>query len=191
MRIVVSCCLLLPLLAFAEPPASQPAASQPAASQPAASQPAASQPAKSYDHAADALAALDPRKPVALIPMMAWHQKQNMQQHLQAIERIIAGAAAGKWGAVMLAARTIESSPEMQQMCHHMGKGAEGFTALALDFHKRADAIRPAAKKKDLKAVLAATANTLNACNGCHSAFRQDVVDSATWQERTGSPAPQ
>lgn len=187
MRIALPSLVLLPMLAWAEPPASQPT-SQPT-SQPA-SQPAASQPIDPNAHPADALAQLDPRKPVPLIPMMAWHQKQNMQQHLQAIERIIAGAAAGDWGAVMVAARTIESSPEMQQMCHHMGMGAEGFTTLALDFHKRADAIRPAAKAQDLKAVLAATANTLQACNGCHSAFRQDVVNRATWQRRTGSAAP-
>lgn len=172
-------CLAL-AAAYANPPASQPAASQPAASQPMAA----------GVHPADHLATLDPRKPVPLMPMMAWHQKQNMQQHLQAIEQIIAAAAVGDWGAVAQAAKSIESSPQMQQMCQHMGMGAEGFTQMALAFHKRADAIAPAAKKQDLKAVLAATANTLQACNGCHAAYRQDVVDAATWQTRTGAAPP-
>jgi hypothetical protein len=133
------------------------------------------------------LAAMDTRKPVPLQPMMAWHQKQNMMEHLVAIQRITAGASKKDWGEIQDAAKLIESSPQMQQMCQHMGAGAEGFTDMALEFHKRADAIAPAAKEKDLEGVLAATAHTLQACTSCHAAFRQVVVDAATWQERTGS----
>ena len=75
----------------------------------------------------------------------------------------------------------------MQQMCEHMGAGAEGFTELALEFHTRADAIAVAAESKDAKAVLEATSHTLQACTACHASYRQDVVDAATWQSRTGS----
>jgi cytochrome c556 len=167
---------LLALPALANPPTSQPT-SRPA-----------SMPMSG--HPSDALAALDPRAPVPLIPMMAWHQKQQMQQHLGAIEQIIAAAAKGDWAAVAAASKAIESSEQMKQMCHHMGMGAQGFTAMALDFHARADAIGLAAKKKDLPGILTATARTLQACNGCHAAYRQDVVDPATWQQRTGSAAP-
>lgn len=180
---IVAAIALIAAAAQADPPASQPAASQPAASQPAASQPLTG-------HPADALARLDPRAPVPLIPMMAWHQKQNMQQHLAVIQDIVAAAARSDWDAITKAAKGIESSPQMQQMCQHMGMGAEGFTALALSFHEKADAIAPAAQRKDLSAVLAATAATLQVCNGCHAAYRQDVVDAATWQQRTGSAAP-
>lgn len=180
MRLIALLVALIALPASANPPASQPAASQPAASQPMT--PGA--------HPADALAQMDPRQPVPLMPMMAWHQKQNMQQHLVAIEGIIAAAAKGDWAAVQVAAKTIESSPQMQQMCQHMGMGAAGFTPMALKFHQTADTIAPAAKRKDLKAVLAATAATLQVCNGCHATYRQDVVDAQTWQTRTGSAAP-
>jgi hypothetical protein len=131
------------------------------------------------------LAGLDDRTPVPLQPMMAWHQKQNMMEHLVAIQRITDGLAREDWGEVANASALIESSPQMQQMCQHMGAGAHGFTEMALDFHRRADAIGVAARAHDGAAVLRATSNTLQACTGCHAAFRQDVVSAAEWQRRT------
>ncbi len=135
----------------------------------------------------DELAAMDNRKPVPLQPMMAWHQKQNMMEHLVAIQKITDRLAKDDWEAVAKASAMIESSPQMQQMCQHMGAGAEGFTELALEFHKRADKIGEAAKAKDKKAALAATSHTIEACTSCHATYRQEVVDAATWQARTGS----
>jgi hypothetical protein len=135
----------------------------------------------------EALAAMDPRRPVPLQPMMAWHQKQNMMEHLVAVERIADGLAREDWDAVAQAAALIESSPQMQRMCHHMGAGAEGFTELALEFHRRADAIGPAAQARDAAGVLRATATTLSACTGCHAAYRQEIVDAKTWEQRTGT----
>ncbi len=129
----------------------------------------------------------DPRQPVPLQPMMAWHQKQNMMEHLVAIQRIAGGLAQEDWEEVASASALIETSPQMRQMCQHMGAGAAGFTEMALDFHRRADAIGEAARAHDGPAVLRATSNTLQACTGCHAVFRQEVVDVATWQERTGS----
>lgn len=134
-----------------------------------------------------ALDELDPRTPVPLQPMMAWHQKQNMQEHLVAIQRIVDGLASEDWDAIAKASALIESSPQMQQMCQHMGAGAPGFTELALEFHQRADAIGEAARAHDGPAVLSATSNTLSACTGCHAAYRQDLVDADTWAQRTGS----
>lgn len=133
------------------------------------------------------LAELDTRQPVPLHPMMAWHQKQNMMQHLLAIQRITAGLADENWDEIAGAAALIEESPQMQQMCEHMGAGADGFTELALDFHRRANAIGEAARAHDGPRTLRATATTLEACVGCHARFRQDVVDAETWQARTGS----
>jgi hypothetical protein len=132
------------------------------------------------------LASLDHRRPVPLQPMMAWHQKQNMLEHLVAIQRITDGLAREDWDEVARASALIESSPQMQQMCQHMGAGAEGFTEMALDFHLRADAIGVAARAHDRAGVLRATSNTLQACTGCHVAFRQEVVDAGTWRARTG-----
>lgn len=133
------------------------------------------------------LAELDTRQPVPLQPMMAWHQKQNMMQHLTAIQRITAGLAEEDWDEVAAAAELIEESPQMQQMCEHMGAGADGFTELALDFHRRANVIGEAARVHDGAGVLRATSSTLLSCTGCHAAFRQEVVDAETWQARTGS----
>ena len=139
------------------------------------------------------LMALDHRAPVPLQPAMAWHQKQNMMQHLVAIQRVTEGLSRDDWDEVARASALIGSSPQMQQMCQHMGAGAEGFTEMALDFHRRADAIGEAARAHDAAAVLRATASTLQACTGCHAAFRQEVVGAAEWQRRTGQghdPAP-
>jgi hypothetical protein len=130
---------------------------------------------------------MDPRAPVPLQPMMAWHQKQNMQEHLVAIQRITDGLAREDWEEVSAGAGLIASSPQMQMQCEHMGAGAEGFTAAALDFHRRADGIVAAAEARDATKTLAATADTLAACTGCHAKYRQDVVDAATWEARTGS----
>ncbi len=133
------------------------------------------------------LGELDTRKPVPLQPMMAWHQKQNMMEHLVAIQRIVDGVAKEDWEEVASASALIETSPQMQQMCKHMGAGADGFTDVALNFHKQADEIGKAAGSHDAKAVLAATSNTLQACTGCHATYRQEIVSAATYQERTGS----
>jgi cytochrome c556 len=129
---------------------------------------------------------MDPREPVPLQPMMAWHQKQNMQAHLVAIQRITEALPREDWAAVASAAAMIGSSPQMQMQCEHMGAGADGFTEVALDFHRRADAIAEAAATKDTNAVLAATADTLAACTSCHQTYRQDVMDAETWSARTG-----
>ncbi|MBK8012028.1 MAG: hypothetical protein IPK13_11820 [Deltaproteobacteria bacterium] len=43
------------------------------------------------------LAGLDHRTPVPLQPMMAWHQKQNMMEHLVAIQRITDSLAREDW----------------------------------------------------------------------------------------------
>jgi hypothetical protein len=118
--------------------------------------------------------------------MMAWHQKQNMQQHLVAIQRVADALAREDWNEIAAASALIGSSPEMQQMCRHMGAGAEGFTELALDFHRRADAIGEAARTRDGQAVLRATSDTLQACTACHATYRQEVVSAETWAQRTG-----
>ena len=134
-----------------------------------------------------ALNDMDPRTPVPLQPMMAWHQKRNMQEHLIAIQHITEALSREDWAAVAEAAATIESSPQMQMQCEHMGAGADGFTEMALDFHRRADAIGEAARSEDTRAVLLATANTLEACTGCHATYRQEVVDAETWAARTAT----
>ena len=50
---------------------------------------------------------MDTRTPVPLQPMMAWHQKQNMQAHLVAIQGITAALAEQDWEGVSQASVTI------------------------------------------------------------------------------------
>ena len=134
---------------------------------------------------------MDARRPVALLPMMANHQKQNMRAHLVAVQDIVAGLAADDFAAVEKAAGAIGFSEQMGQMCTHMGAAAPGFTPLALEFHHTADTIVAAARKKDSRAVLEALHATLAACTGCHAAYKQRVVDEATWGALAGQAPPQ
>jgi hypothetical protein len=133
--------------------------------------------------------ALDTRTPLPLTAMMAEHQKQNMRDHLAAVQEIVAALAVDDMPAVEKAARRIGYSDSMAQMCQHMGAGAPGFTDMALTFHRTADAIADAARGGDRKAATAALAATLSTCVGCHAAYRQQVVDEATWRRLTTEPA--
>jgi hypothetical protein len=74
-----------------------------------------------------ALDEMDSRTPVPLLPMMANHQKQNMRDHLVAIQEIVQGVATNDFDVIEKAAKRIGYSDEMGQMCTHMGAGAPGF----------------------------------------------------------------
>lgn len=127
-----------------------------------------------------ALDALDPRIPVPMVPMMANHQKQNMRDHLGAVQDVVAAVATKDFSGVARAAGRMGYSEQMGTMCSRMGAGAPGFTESALTFHHTADTIVEAAKHHDLPGVIAALAHTLATCTNCHAAFKQQVVDDAT-----------
>jgi hypothetical protein len=124
---------------------------------------------------------LDGRTPLPLLPMMAAHQKQNMREHLEAVREATKALAIGDFVGVKRAAERLGSSAQMTRMCEHMGAHAPGFTETALSFHKTADGIGAAAERQDRDDVLAALARTLAACTGCHSTYKQQIVDEATW----------
>ena len=146
--------------------------------------------AASRDNPHALLDAMDTRTPVPLVPMMASHQKQNMRDHLAAVQEIVAAVAANDFPGVEKAAGRIGFSEQMGMMCQHMGAGAPGFTEAALNFHHTADSITEAAKRKDAQAVLTALSTTLATCTSCHSTFKQEVVDDATWASITKQKAP-
>jgi cytochrome c556 len=133
---------------------------------------------------------MDTRTPVPLLPMMAHHQKQNMRDHLAAVQQIIVAVASKDFAAVQKAAARIGFSETMGQMCSHMGAGAPGFTDTALRFHHDADKIADAARKRDTEAVLGALGQTLSQCTGCHEQYKQHVVDETDWSKAAGGAQP-
>jgi cytochrome c556 len=137
-----------------------------------------------------ALDRIDARTPVPLLPMMANHQKQNMRDHLAAVQQIVAATAKNDFATIEKAAGRIGFSEQMGQMCEHMGAGAPGFTELALKFHRDADKIGEAARKHDSQQVLSLLGQTLSQCTGCHETYKQHVVDEAEWSDAAGAPAP-
>ena len=128
-----------------------------------------------------ALDRIDGRTPLPLLPMMAAHQKQSMREHLQAVQEMTASLAIGDFAGVKQAAERLGSSQQMTRMCEHMGAHAPGFTETAMSFHETADTIGAAAERQDRDAVLTALTRTLAACTGCHSNYKQHVIDEATW----------
>ena len=122
--------------------------------------------------------------------MMAQHQKQNMRDHLVAVQEVVAALATSDFSAVETAARRLGSSESMQQMCTHMGAGAPGFTEQALAFHEHADRIAAAAREHARDRVLTELSTTLQACTTCHSTWKQQVVDEGTWQRLTATASP-
>jgi hypothetical protein len=121
--------------------------------------------------------------------MMAEHQKRNMRDHLAAVQAIVGALGRDDMDGVATAAGRIGYSESMGAMCEHMGAAAPGFTARALEFHRTADTIGEAARRKDRPAVLLALDRTLATCVGCHASYRQEIVDEETWKRLT-APTP-
>ncbi len=134
------------------------------------------------------LAGLDRRAPVPLRPKMAWDQKQKMMTFLVAIERVSEALAGDDWEAVGRASAVLGTSPQTRSRCGRVDAASDAITTMAIDFRCRADAIGAAARAEDRAAVLRAMADTVQACNGCHAAFRQDVVDARAWRALPGHP---
>ena len=146
--------------------------------------------AASAASAADALDTMDTRAPVPLLPMMANHQKQNMRDHLVAVQEIVAAIATDDFAGVERAAGRIGFSEQMGQMCTHMGAGAPGFTEQALEFHHSADRVGAAACDRDRGRVLTELGATLQMCTACHARWKQQVVDEPTWTRMTSYAPP-
>jgi cytochrome c556 len=116
---------------------------------------------------------------------MAHHQKQNMRDHLSAVEEIVTALATDDFAGVEKAAARIGFSEKMGQICNHMGAGAPGFSKQALGFHHTADRITTAARDRDRGRVLTELGATLKTCTSCHSTWKQQVVDESAWTKLT------
>ena len=159
-------------------------------SSPEPSDKSAAKPGAGAGGAVEAYHQMDGRKPLPLTPMMAHHQRQQMRDHLAAVQEIVVAAGKKDFEGVHEAAKRIGSSPEMRQMCNHMGAGAEGFTDKALGFHETADGIIEAAKNENYEGVMTSLGETLNTCTSCHAQYKQKIVTDDVWQEKTGMGAP-
>ena len=136
------------------------------------------------------LDALDSRKPIPLLPMMANHQKQNMRDHLLAVQEIVLALGSDDFAAIEKSVGRIGFSDREAAMCNHMGAGAPAFIEQALAFHHQADRIGEAARARDRGKVVAELGATLQTCTGCHATWKQQIVDEATWTHITGSAPP-
>jgi cytochrome c556 len=125
------------------------------------------------------------RKPLPVSPSMAAHLKEDMRDHLAAVEDILAALMREDFAGVAKAGARLGYSEAVARNCRHMGEAAPGFGDAAINFHRTADAIGEAARQGDHAAVLEALGRTLKACVDCHASYRQEVVDLTTWQRLT------
>ena len=130
---------------------------------------------------------LDSRTPLPLTAMMANHQKQEMRDHLRVVQEITAALTKDDFDAVAKSASRIGWSDQQAMMCKHMGAGAPGFAEVGEHFHKTADTIVDAAKRRDRAGVTAALDATLRTCVGCHDTYRQEIVDDASFSKAAGA----
>jgi hypothetical protein len=72
---------------------------------------------RAEDHSMMSKSAGDTRQPLALPAMMADHQKQNMREHLAAVQAIIAAVGRDDMDAVSKGAGRLGYSEAMGQMC--------------------------------------------------------------------------
>lgn len=140
--------------------------------------------------AGEALDALDDRQPIPLLPMMANHQKQNMRDHLLAVQEIVLALGTDDFAAIEASAKRIGFSDKEAAMCNHMGAGAPDFIEQALAFHHQADRIGEAARARDRAKVVTELGATLQTCTSCHATWKQQVVDEASYTRVTGAAPP-
>jgi len=150
-----------------------------------ASPPSTVAPTPDDDDPIRAVAELDGRTAVPLLPPMAVHMREQMREHLVTIQAISAALADDDLERAAVAADTLGTSPTSGMMCEHMGAGAPGFTERGLEMHRSADAIATAARAGDHAGTLRALSATLSNCTGCHATYRQEIVSSAEWTRRT------
>jgi hypothetical protein len=118
----------------------------------------------------------DTRTPLPMNPMMANHQKMEMRDHLRVVQEIAGALATDDFDAIATAAGRISWSEAQAMKCEHMGAGVDGFAEAGEQFHRTADGIIEAARRKDRAGVASALDATLRTCVGCHETYRQDVV---------------
>lgn len=187
LRPTISLLALAALAACAREPAKPAPAAAPPAPAPVAPTPVAAAPAAGPSAVLDAM---DSRQPVPLLPMMANHQKQNMRDHLLAVQEIVLALATDDFAAIEKAAGRIGFSDREAAMCNHMGAGAPAFIEQALAFHHQADHIGEAARARDRVKVATELGATLQTCTSCHATWKQQIVDEATWTRLTGGAPP-
>jgi cytochrome c556 len=131
---------------------------------------------------------LDGRTPLPLTAMMANHQKQEMRDHLKVVQEITTALGKEDFDAIAVSAARITWSEKEAMMCKHMGAGAPSFVAVAENFHRTADRIVEAAKRRDRAGVATALGATLETCVGCHATYRQQIVDDHAFAKFGGGP---
>jgi len=113
----------------------------------------------------------DTRRVLDVPDAMKEHQKQNMREHLRAVQQVTAMMARGQWDeAAAVAHGQLGLTEEMRRMCSMFGPE---FMAMGLAFHESGDRLGEALKTKDRVKAETAMAGMLEKCVACHDTFKQ------------------
>lgn len=119
---------------------------------------------------------VDPRRPKMLSAAQSWREKQKMMSFLDAIQQIQEGLVQHDWAQIDRATAVLAHAPQDRHLCTDTPAPDKAIKLMARHFRCRADGIQDAAQARDRDAVIRATSLTLQTCNGCHQAFRYEVV---------------
>lgn len=114
---------------------------------------------------------LDRRLPQRLTAADAWTQKTKMMGFLEDLQSVLSAARADDWDAVAEAGARLGDARRCVP-----SHDTRGIALMAADFRCRASQFGAAALAQSRDEVLRVAVDTLGACNGCHSAYRQVVV---------------
>lgn len=115
---------------------------------------------------------------VTMSRMQAEQQLKNMREFTVATQELIAALAREDFAKAEASAQKLSYTEEKEKKARAMGGSVPAFVELAITFYKSGNAIGEAARKKDTRAVLGALETTLSHCNGCHAAYKQNIVEA-------------
>ena len=130
---------------------------------------AAVDPGRSSDSASDS------RIPLNLPPAVRETMNQTMREHLEALQKIVAAMAGGKYSEAASLAHEELGFPKHHQVMQRE-QGAvfpKRYQEMAMDHHRKAEELAKALSSGEMDKILPAFDQTITGCVNCHRVFKQ------------------
>lgn len=116
----------------------------------------------------------DPRIALNLAPSTEATLKQSMQEHLQALQAIVAALAKENYGEASAIAHQELGFPKHHQVMRREGRVSfpRKYRVLATAHHQAAENLAAAIATKKMKPILEQLDRTMKACIDCHQAYK-------------------
>ncbi|TAK09923.1 MAG: hypothetical protein EPO39_01155 [Candidatus Manganitrophaceae bacterium] len=117
----------------------------------------------------------DSRVPLNLPPAVREVMDQTMREHLEALQKILAAMAGGKYDEAASLAHEELGFPKHHQVMQRE-QGAvfpKRYQEMAMDHHRKAEDLAKALSSKEMNKILPALDQTIIGCVNCHRVFKQ------------------